>query len=262
MLRVDVRQQRDASAVGAGLERRLGRREGAASRQAGIGREGGGAVQQLGPGREPAPVLRPLGGAFQLRRDHLVRAGGGVGEVADMAILVDVGCDHLGENVVHPSPIDGGRRAVDRGPHQGWRKTTRPRSATTRARSAGSAASDARPSLAAAAGDGREVARGLGRREQQPSLRGLGQALDEGDVVILHAATDRQGFGQRLAPVELSNRQRGTQVTKCEWVPGRGLEHPVGHPSVDRAAHHHAEQLERILIRKVDNLDRRQPVER
>ena len=260
--RVDVLQQGDGPAIGPRLERRLGRCEGATGGATGIRREGGGTVEQFCPGREPTPVLRPLGGPLQFRRDHLVRAGGGIGQVADMAILVDVRSDHLGENVVHRSPIDGGRGAVDRRPHQRMPEhdSTSQRHHTSAFGWFGGIGREVQPGCGR--GDRNEVARGLGRREQQPPPRRLRQPLDHGDVVILHAPTDRQGLGQRLAPIELSNRQRGTQVTQRERVAGRGLKHPVGHPSVDRPAHHHSKQLEPVLVPKGLHVDRRQPVER
>ena len=79
----------------------------------------------------------------------------------------------------------------------------------------------------------REIARPLGRRDNEQSLGLVREGASTLQERFLHARADRQGFGQRYPPVELRRIEQPRQFGESEWV-AAGRRHQVGHHVLGR----------------------------
>jgi hypothetical protein len=73
-----------------------------------------GPLLERGGGRQASACLGAVGGAFEFRRDQLVRAGGRRGKVPGPTIRIDLRVGRLGQRAVHPPPLPRRCRPVQR----------------------------------------------------------------------------------------------------------------------------------------------------
>jgi hypothetical protein len=248
------RQQPACDVEHAGLQARLGGRQGSIGTPRGVLGQGHGPLQERGTGREAAPRLRPIRGVLQLHGNLFIRSGGSRSQMPRATVGIDVRIGDVRQGEMDRPPFLRLSRSVHRRPHERMAKCDAladceqlfGRRIHRRSRDP--------ESFGCAKHEDRIADRFRGANQQQ-TAGVLRQFLQLPDEALLDPPRDTLRLCHPEAARKLSSCQPPWQLEQRQRI-ALGLRNdPVAHPLIQAESHRRAQQVSSVAIRQAPNLE-------